>query len=197
MAKKKNPAPAPASAKKSVMAVWIACGAMLVVLSFFFGMMVGDGGPNSATTPSGLSSTSQQALSTLSGMPASATPLSADQVPAHLRDAASRVPGTGTRAPVVAPPMIDLGTVKQNAPTPAVVELQNTSDKPVTIRSTRADCGCTTVDMAGTVIPPGRSVPLEATFQTATLGPRSSTIHVVFEDYDEPMQIRLSATVQE
>lgn len=198
MASKSKTAPAPL--KKTAMAAWVACGGVIVVLSFLFGTMVGDGGaasPDAAPAPaSQTSSPAQDAVDRMSGLPAGARQISPDEVPPHLLENA-RPPGSGTRAPVIATPqVVDLGTVVRNQATPASVQLQNTGTDPLTIRSTRANCGCTTVDMAGTVIPPGRSVPLQASFKSSDVGQRSSTITVLFEGYDEPLQVSLSAMVE-
>lgn len=171
----------------AAMAAWVACGGVLIVLAFLFGTMVGDTGADAA---------SSAATSGLQ-LPPGARQVSPNEVPSELRSQAMQT-GPVTRAPVIiTPQVIDLGTVPPNQTFPALAEIRNTSSEPVTIRSTRANCGCTTVDMAGTVIPPGRSVPLNASFNSqANIGPRSAAITVLFEGYDEPVQVNISANVQ-
>ncbi len=202
MARHKNQKNAAVSAEKSgtgkgPIAAWIACGTMMIVLAFLFGTMVGDGGaanpaPASNPTTNGLPAGTDLAA----GLPEGARQVSPNEVPEHIRNSATE-PGTGRRAPVqINPPTINLGAVPPNEVVPARAEIRNLGDEPLTIASTRANCGCTTVDMAGTVIRPGRSVTIDGSFNSqSNIGPRTATITVVFEGYDEPERVTINANV--
>ena len=173
-----------------VVAAWAACGCVLLVLAFLFGTMVNDGAASGTTATA-------STMPAGSPAPSNMRRVTPDAVPNSLRESVVP-PSTGARAPVVAlPAVIDLGTIGTNLTVPATTELRNTGTEPITIKSTRANCGCTTVDMAGTVIAPGRSVPLEATYKSPSAsGPRSSAITVVFDGYPEPLTVNISANVQ-
>lgn len=191
MAQKRSPKAKPKQEQnqsKGPLVAWVGCGAALMVLAFMFGTMVGDGGaanPPAASTPE---STLVQQL------PDGARQVNPEEVPEHIRNATSQEPGT--RAPVeISPATINLGTVQPNDRKPATAQIRNVGTDPLTIRSTRANCGCTTVDMAGTVIAPGRSVPIEASFRSSTIGSQTATITVLFEGYDEPERVTINANV--
>lgn len=110
----------------------------------------------------------------------------------------SSTPTTSAPPPVrLEPAEVDLGTVPMETKLPVDVKIYNTGDKPLKILSSRANCGCTAVDLADVVIPPGGSVPLNATFDTRkNIGPKNSQITIAFDGYDQQVRLPIRATVR-
>ncbi len=77
------------------------------------------------------------------------------------------------------------------------VEIRNVGDKPVKILQATSSCQCTTFsDVAGVVIPPGASVPMEARLAGRSMpGPMNTSITLVFEGYDESPAIQVRGEV--
>lgn len=97
----------------------------------------------------------------------------------------------------VKPDTIDLGVISRHDVQDIEATLLNTGEKTLRIATSLADCGCTTVDMAGAIIEPGESIDLEATFVARErTGERTSTISVVFEGYSDPLRIPIRAFVE-
>jgi hypothetical protein len=184
MARKTNNPPQ-TTVSKGPFAALIACSGVCIVLAFMFGMMVGDGGAaNKTASNNTTANTPSQTAFGNDGPNALPVPSTAASSP--------------SRPPVqVSPgPTIELGSLPVSTQVPVEAQLINTGDQPLTIRTSRANCGCTTVDMAGTVIEPGGSTPLKATFNSQNNpGPRTATITVMFEGYDQPISVNVSANV--
>ncbi len=78
--------------------------------------------------------------------------------PGVVRPGAPAAPAQPTKPQVVVadPPVIELGEFSTSETKPGTVTLRNTGDTPVTIRSAKASCGCTTSDFKrNTVLGPG------------------------------------------
>ncbi len=83
------------------------------------------------------------------------------------------------------PPSLNLGFISPHQEASGVVEVRNPTDKPLRILASRASCTCTSVNLANTVIPPGGSVPLEATLKAGgQLGPKNAAVRVLIEGYE-------------
>ena len=85
-------------------------------------------------------------------------PVQAPLPPGLVRPGLPSQPAVPTRPQVIVaePPTIELGEFSTSETKPGTVVLRNTSDSPVTVRSAKASCGCTTADFKrNTVLGPG------------------------------------------
>ena len=138
------------------------------------------------------------------------------QTPAPARTPAVAVPASGqTAAPVPAaappidtsgtidslppltiqPPVLDLGFMAPRIGNKGTVTLTNTGTTPLTIAAVTPSCKCTTTSaLAGTVLQPGQSVPLEAALEGASM-PQThrASIRVLVEGYAKVAEIQLRA----
>ena len=138
------------------------------------------------------------------------------QTPAPARTPAVAVPASGqTAAPVPAaappidtsgtidslppltiqPPVLDLGFMAPRIGNKGTVTLTNTGKTPLTIAAVTPSCKCTTTSaLAGTVLQPGQSVPLEAALEGASM-PQThrASIRVLVEGYAKVAEIQLRA----
>lgn len=91
---------------------------------------------------------------------------------------------------LVTPGGFDLGTVAPNSAHEVEMTLTNTGREPITIVMVSSDCKCTVPDaIDGTVIPPGESVPLTATFTTRSApGPRDAKVVLNYRVGTQRMQ---------
>lgn len=98
---------------------------------------------------------------------------------------------------VVEPSEIDLGVVGLFEVHDIAATLRNDGEESLRIAISRADCGCTAVDLAGKTIKPGETIQLAATFKASeTIGERRANIHVVFEGYSQSLRIPVRAFVE-
>ncbi|UCD74042.1 MAG: DUF1573 domain-containing protein [Phycisphaerales bacterium] len=95
------------------------------------------------------------------------------------------------------PPELDFGYVLPGAELSATVKVINVSDRPLTIKSMKSSCLCTTMeDLTGGVILPGGHIEL-----TPVVEPRSWTgrkrdrITFVFNEYPKPVSLSLISEV--
>ena len=138
------------------------------------------------------------------------------QAPAPARTPAVPVPASGqTAAPAPAaappidmsgtidslpplsiqPPVLDLGFMAPRIGNKGTVTLTNTGKTPLTIAAVTPSCKCTTTSaLAGTVLQPGQSVPLEAALDGASM-PQThrASIRVLVEGYAKVAEIQLRA----
>ena len=138
------------------------------------------------------------------------------QTPAPARTPAVPVPASGqTAAPAPAaappidmsgtidslpplsiqPPVLDLGFMAPRIGNKGTVTLTNTGKTPLTIAAVTPSCKCTTTSaLAGTVLQPGQSVPLEAALDGASM-PQThrASIRVLVEGYAKVAEIQLRA----
>lgn len=99
--------------------------------------------------------------------------------------------------PIVAEPgVVDFGLVAPRALVEAEITLTNTSDRPVKILVSKPTCQCTTVDMAGKVIPPKGSIQMPMSMQTsAAVGIKAAAVSLLFEGVQAPLRVDLKAEV--
>ena len=93
----------------------------------------------------------------------------------------------------VEPPVLDLGFMAPRAGGKGTVVLKNTGDKPLTIAAVTPSCKCTTTsNLAGTVLKPGESAPLEAALEGAAM-PQThrASIRVLVDGYAKVIEIQL------
>ena len=93
----------------------------------------------------------------------------------------------------VEPPVLDLGFMAPRAGGKGTVILKNTGDKPLTISAVTPSCKCTTTSsLAGTVLKPGESAPLEAVLEGASM-PQAhrASIRVLVDGYAKVLDIQL------
>jgi Protein of unknown function (DUF1573) len=93
----------------------------------------------------------------------------------------------------VEPPVLDLGFMAPRAGGKGTVTLKNTGDKPLTIAAVTPSCKCTTTSqLAGTVLAPGKSVPLDAVLEGASM-PQThrASIRVLVDGYAKVLEVQL------
>ena len=121
-------------------------------------------------------------------MPAQAAPTEAGAPPVDATGLIDSLP------PIkVTPEVLDLGFMAPKAGGKGTVQLLNTGDKPLKIAAVTPSCKCTTTSqMAGTVIEPGKSVPLEAVLEGAAMPqPHRASIRVLVDGYAKVLEIQL------
>jgi hypothetical protein len=82
----------------------------------------------------------------------------------------------------IMPGMLDIGVIPPNSVHPLEFALSNTGTSDLEVVLTKPTCLCTAMDdLAGTIISPGKSVTLNATFTAPTeLGEKRAKVQVVF-----------------
>jgi hypothetical protein len=93
----------------------------------------------------------------------------------------------------VEPPVLDLGFMAPRVGGKGTVILKNTGDKPLTIAAVTPSCKCTTTSsLAGTVLKPGESAPLEAVLEGASMPqPHRASIRVLVDGYAKVLEVQL------
>ena len=107
-------------------------------------------------------------------------------------------PAVRPTGPVQAEPAaLDFGFMAPGADASAVVKLSNIGASPVTIKSAKAGCKCTTINsLDGAVLEPGASVDLDVKLSGAIVqGARRASITVSFEGGIAPLVIPLQGEV--
>lgn len=136
--------------------------------------------------------------------PAATRPTNPEPAPQQARPATPpqttptpQPPATAGAPPVrLDPAIIDVGLIRPQTKVDVTTRIINTSNQPLKITASRASCSCTAVDMAGTIIPAGGSVPLLAKFDSQmTLGPKNSAVRLSFEGYEQLVEVRIAAEV--
>lgn len=125
-----------------------------------------------------------------------ATPPEGDEAapPSRRRRDAS----TGAPAVSITPgSLYDFGIVAPDEEVTGSVMMINTGQTPLRVLKAQASCRCTAVqDIVGKTIEPGQSAPLTAVIEgRATPGPRSSTVRVLFEGYQQPVEVTFKLEV--
>ena len=97
----------------------------------------------------------------------------------------------------VEPPILDFGFIPPEVDSAGTVKLVNISDKPLRILAVQPTCKCTTLkDLAGTEIPVGGSVDLEASLDGGpNPGPKTAAVKVLVENYPRPIEVDLKAEI--
>lgn len=82
---------------------------------------------------------------------------------------------------------IDFGEVEQGAKANCDFPLQNTGKSDLIVRKTKASCGCTAVTMGETVLKPGQTTTIRATFDsTGKNGRQYKSVTVITNDPKQP-----------
>lgn len=82
------------------------------------------------------------------------------------------------------PPLLDFGTIKPGQRLNGTIYIHNVGDKPLRIAHTKADCTCTTVNLANVTIAPGERIGMLAEYQSGLMGEKKSGIRVWVDGYD-------------
>jgi len=120
--------------------------------------------------------------------------------PARRRDLPSE-PAPAKEPPPVTfdPPELNFGVIPPDTELHGTVQIRNTGDAPLTIRSMRADCKCTTVeDLTGRVIEPGGTLELTAVVDARSYqGTKRNEIRFLFEGYENygPVAVKILSEV--
>jgi hypothetical protein len=97
------------------------------------------------------------------------------------------------------PPELNFGVIPPDTELHGTVQIRNTGDAPLTIRSMRADCKCTTVeDLTGKIIEPGGSLELTAVVDARShQGTKRNEIRFLFEGYEDygPVAVKILSEV--
>ena len=95
---------------------------------------------------------------------------------------------------VVMPEPVDFGVVQPGSTLEAEVTLTNTSDRPLTIVSAKPSCTCTTVDLAGKVVPSRGSITVPVSMKTnRSVGIRQAVVQMQVVGYGRFAKINLVA----
>jgi hypothetical protein len=102
----------------------------------------------------------------------------------------------GSLPVIVEPTSIDLGIVSPGSTVSGSAMIKNVGGESLRILTSKSSCQCTVVDLANTVIDPNQTIEVPAQFDPGTqFGKRTATITLVFEGYDDLVEISLSAEV--
>ena len=89
----------------------------------------------------------------------------------------------------------NFGKIKQGTPVTHEFVFQNVSDKPVTIESATASCGCTTPVKPEPAIAQGKSDKIVAGFNAAAAGAFNKSIYVKVAGGETPIELKISGEV--
>ena len=95
------------------------------------------------------------------------------------------------------PSVLDFGFITPNTKVQGSVKLQNVSSQPITILAVQPTCKCTTLNnLAGTVIPAGGAVDLEAAMDGGpNPGPKTAAVKVLVQGFARPIEVDLKAEI--
>lgn len=166
--------------------IMIGLAVAVLAITFLLGALLSNRGnaPAAQTSPA-------------ANRPANADPAPQQAPPAPQTPSASQPPAMASMPPVrLDPAIIDVGLMRPQTKVDVTTRIINTSNQPLKITASRASCSCTAVDMSGTIIPAGGSVPLVAKFDSQmTLGPKNSAVRLSFEGYEQLVEVRITAEV--
>ena len=96
-------------------------------------------------------------------------------------------------------PTFDFGSINQGKKVDHVFTIRNKGDAPLTIKSVRPSCGCTAASIMTSVIPPGKTGAIKASFNSTNFaGTIQKTVAVDTDDPKLPTSIlTLKGTVVE
>lgn len=89
----------------------------------------------------------------------------------------------------------DFGKVKQNVPAVVYFEIKNISDKPITVESATASCGCTVPEKPEAPIEPGKSAKLKVQYNAAAVAPFTKDVYVKLSGTDQMKTLHISGEV--
>ncbi|MES2543846.1 MAG: DUF1573 domain-containing protein [Bacteroidota bacterium] len=90
---------------------------------------------------------------------------------------------------------IDLGEIPQNVPKSIDFEFTNQGNAAVTITDVKASCGCTATNYTKTVIQPGETAKVTATYNAAAKGAFSKNVTVTTTAEETPKVLSFKGTV--
>lgn len=93
------------------------------------------------------------------------------------------------------PARIDFGFVRPHTLLEAEAKIVNDTDQPVRILAAKPTCQCTTIDLAGKVVPARGSLPFPVSMKVSATGEKVAAVNVVVEGMNTLLQIELRAEV--
>ncbi len=129
--------------------------------------------------------------STTNSPPSASSPAKSPASPAGN---AQGTPTVQTPPIVVMPEPVDFGVVQPGSTLETEVILTNTSDRPLTIVNAKPSCTCTTVDLAGKVVPARGSITVPVSMKTnRSIGIRKAIVQMQVAGYGRFAKINLIA----
>ncbi|MBI5856629.1 MAG: DUF1573 domain-containing protein [Sphingobacteriales bacterium] len=89
----------------------------------------------------------------------------------------------------------DFGKVKQNVPAVVYFEIKNISDKPITVESATASCGCTVPEKPEAPIEPGKTAKLKVQYNAAAVAPFTKDVYVKLSGTDQMKTLHITGEV--
>lgn len=89
----------------------------------------------------------------------------------------------------------DFGKVKQNVPAVVFFEIKNISDKPITVESATASCGCTVPEKPEAPIEPGATAKLKVQYNAAAVAPFTKDVYVKLSGTDQMKTLHITGEV--
>jgi hypothetical protein len=89
----------------------------------------------------------------------------------------------------------DFGKVKQNVPAVFYFEIKNISDKPITVESATASCGCTVPEKPEAPIEPGQTAKLKVQYNAAAVAPFTKDVYVKLSGTDQMKTLHITGEV--
>jgi hypothetical protein len=116
------------------------------------------------------------------------------QSPANTANATQGSPTAQVPPIVVMPEPVNFGVVQPGSTLETEVTLTNTSDRPLTIVNAKPSCTCTTVDLAGKVVPARGSITVPVSMKTnRSIGIRQAVVQMQVAGYGRFAKINLVA----
>jgi hypothetical protein len=91
--------------------------------------------------------------------------------------------------------IIDVGEIPQNKPKAIDYEFKNNGKTAVLITNVHGSCGCTATDYTKTLIQPGETAKVTATFNAANKGAFTKTVTVTTNAVETPTVLTFKGTV--
>ena len=89
----------------------------------------------------------------------------------------------------------DFGKVKQNVPAVFYFEIKNISDKPITVESATASCGCTVPEKPEAPIEPGATAKMKVQYNAAAVAPFTKDVYVKLSGTDQMKTLHITGEV--
>ncbi len=89
----------------------------------------------------------------------------------------------------------NFGKIKQGVPVTHDFEFSNVTDKPVTIETASASCGCTTPKWPEPPVAKGKTNKITAGFNAAAPGPFNKSIYVKVAGVEQPIELKITGEV--
>lgn len=89
----------------------------------------------------------------------------------------------------------DFGTLEQGAPAETIFHFKNISDKPLTLATVKASCGCTTPTWPKEEIPAGGKGEIAVRYNSSRIGAFNKSVTVTYSDEPSPVRLYIKGTV--